>query len=110
MVEQFRDGEFRPSHEASHSEGFDKALKEVALLRHSLLQLDTPNAKLAEAICLAQMILIIEDKQHISLDSSGQPYSAEEEAIAVLLDVVKDLKRKRSGQIADAIADLDPDR
>jgi hypothetical protein len=109
MVEYSRGGESDPPRENSEPENLDRAIAEVAHLRQSLLTLGTPNARLAEIICLAQIILLTEDRQQVSRDTSGQPYSADQEAIAVLFNAIKSLKQKRDNQIADAIKDLDPD-
>jgi hypothetical protein len=108
MVENLHPGEIEPRDEA-RSEQIEKAVIRLGQFRQSLLQIDTPNSKSVDALCLAQLILLTEDRQHTSTTSTGEPYSAEEEAIAVLSGVVRSLKEKRSQEISSVIGRIDPD-
>jgi hypothetical protein len=88
------------------------ALVKAADLHRELGLLDTPNAELIQKACIAQLALLEQDlRTHTGIkNQTGSSYSAEDEALGILREIIRELRHKRDSEISAAIADLDPDK
>ncbi len=94
------------------TEHIQRALVRAAELHHSAMVLTTPNAELIQKACVAQIAMLEQDlRTHTkTTNNAGPSYSAEDEAIAVLQDIIRHLRRRHNTEISNSIAYLDPDQ